>query len=208
MKYDSQYYMLNESGRATDYMLDQIDGSDEGLGRLMAIHPIHRRVLGPGRVGISEGNRAKFQPCDYHETAEQLVSEKFRQVLVPFNLPGIDFYQTDIINDDKTWSDYYFMHIWNHHKAIDKKRSEIKGTYVRNRFTLLKLSLDEKVLDQVPLEKRLVFTLEEKPVFLFHESVVAALRAADLSGLGFRRVDDWSIGSAFEDDDDDSYDDL
>ncbi|MBV7264491.1 hypothetical protein KCG43_20980 [Photobacterium sp. WH24] len=207
MKYDSQYYMLNESGRATDYMLDQIDGSDEGLGRLMAIHPIHRRVLGPGRVGISEGNRAKFQPCDYHETAEQLVSDKFRQVLAPFNLPGIDFYQTDIVNDDKTWSDYYFMHIWNHHQAIDKKRSEISGTYVGGRFTLLKLSLDEEVLDQVPLEKRLVFTLKEKPVFLFHQSVVAALRASDLSGLGFRRVDNWSIGSAFEDDDD-FYDDL
>ncbi|MEI8595785.1 imm11 family protein [Photobacterium sp. Hal280] len=208
MKYDSQYYMLKESGRAASYMLDQVEGSDEGLGRLMAIHPIHRRVLGPGRVGISEGNRAKFQPCDYHETAEQLVSEKFRKVLAPFNLPGIDFYQTDIVNDDKTWSDYYFMHIWNHHKAIHKKRSEIKGTYVGNRFTLLKLSLHEKVLDQVPLEERLVFTLEEKPVFLFHESVVAALRAADLSGLGFRRVDSWSIGSAFEDDDDDFYDDL
>ncbi|UIP26725.1 hypothetical protein [Photobacterium sp. TLY01] len=165
MKYDSQYYMLNESGRATDYMLDQIDGSDEGLGRLMAIHPIHRRVLGPGRVGISEGNRAKFQPCDYHETAEQLVSEKFRQVLASFHLPSVDFYQTNIVNGDKIWSEHYYMHIWNHHQAIHKKRSEIKGTYIGNRFTLLKLSLDEKVLDQVPLEKRLVFTLEEKPVF-------------------------------------------
>ncbi|MEL6117973.1 hypothetical protein P0Y67_22530, partial [Photobacterium sp. SP02] len=88
------------------------------------------------------------------------------------------------------------------------KRSEISGTYVGDRFTLLKLSLDEEVLDQVPLEKRLVFRLREDPTFLFHESVVAALRAADLSGLDFRRVDSWSIGSAFEDDDDDFYDDL
>jgi len=206
MKYDSQYYVLKESGRATEYMLDKIEGSDEGLGHLMSLWSLKRYVIGPGRVGISEGNRAKFQPCDYHETAEQLVSDKFRQVLAPFNLPGIDFYQTDIVNDDKTWSDYYFMHIWNHHQAIDKKRSEISGTYVGDRFTLLKLSLDEEVLDQVPLEKRLVFRLREDPTFLFHESVVAALSAADLSGLGFRRVDSWSIGSAFEDDD--FYDDL
>ncbi|MEI8595781.1 imm11 family protein [Photobacterium sp. Hal280] len=202
MKYDSQYYMLKESGRATDYMLDKIEGSDEGLGHLMSLWSLKRHVIGPGRVGISEGNLAKFQPCDYHETAEQLVSEKFRKVLDPFHLPGVDFYQTNIVNGDKIWSEHYYMHIWNHHQAIDKKRSEISGTYVGDRFTLLKLSLDEEVLDQVPLEQRLVFRLREDPTFLFHESVVAALSAADLSGLGFRRVDDWSIGSAFEEDDD------
>ncbi|UIP26718.1 hypothetical protein [Photobacterium sp. TLY01] len=208
MKYDSEYYTLGESGDSTSYMLNQIEGSDDGLERLMSLFPIHRKVLGPGRVGISEGNRAKFQPCDYHETAEQLVSEKFRQVLAPFHLPGVDFYQTNIVNGDKIWSEHYYMHIWNHHQAIHKKRSEISGTYVGDRFTLLKLSLDEEVLDQVPLEKRLVFRLREDPTFLFHESVVAALSAADLSGLGFRRVDSWSIGSAFEDDDGDFYDEL
>ncbi|UTM56015.1 hypothetical protein L4174_009120 [Photobacterium sp. CCB-ST2H9] len=101
MKYDSQYYMLEESGDSANYMLDKIQGSDEGLGRLMSIFPIHRRVLGPGRVGISSGCAATFQPCDYHETAEQLVSEKFRQFLLPFNLPGVDFYQSDIVNGDK-----------------------------------------------------------------------------------------------------------
>ncbi|MEL6117976.1 hypothetical protein P0Y67_22545, partial [Photobacterium sp. SP02] len=152
MKYDSKYYMLKESGRATDYMLDKIEGSDEGLGHLMSLWSLKRHVIGPGRVGISEGNLAKFQPCDYHETAEQLVSEKFRQVLAPFNLPGVDFYQTNIVNGDKIWSEHYYMHIWNHHQAIHKKRSEISGTYVGDRFTLLKLSLDEEVLDQVPLE--------------------------------------------------------
>ncbi|WP_120511005.1 hypothetical protein [Photobacterium salinisoli] len=208
MKYDSQYYILRENHESGAYMLDMAENSDEGLDHLMSLWSLKNHVLGPGVVEITEGNLAKFQPCDYHETAEQLVSEKFRQVLAPFNLPGVDFYQTNIVNGDKIWSEHYYMHIWNHHQAIHKKRSEISGTYVGGRFTLLKLSLDEEVLDQVPLEKRLVFTLEEKPVFLFHESVVAALSAADLSGLGFRRVDSWSIGSAFEDDDDDIYDDL
>ncbi|UTM56014.1 hypothetical protein L4174_009115 [Photobacterium sp. CCB-ST2H9] len=99
------------------------------------------------------------------------------------------------------------MHIWNNFEAIHQQRSKITGIYVDNRFTLLKLSLDEKVLDQVPLENRLVFRLKEDPTFLFHESIVEALKAANLSGLGFRRVDHWSIGSAFEDDDD-FYDDL
>ncbi|WP_046222648.1 imm11 family protein [Photobacterium halotolerans] len=174
-------------------MLDMAENSDEGLDHLMSLWSLKNHVLGPGVVEITEGNLAKFQPCDYHETAEQLVSEKFRQVLAPFNLPGVDFYQTNIVNGDKIWSEHYYMHIWNHHQAIHHGRSEIDGTYVDDDFTLELLSLDENVLDKIPLEKRLVFTLEEKPKFLFHETVVQALREANLTGLSFQRVDEWSL---------------
>ncbi|UIP26711.1 imm11 family protein [Photobacterium sp. TLY01] len=198
MKYDSQYYILRENHESGAYMLDMAEDSDEGLDHLMSLWSLKNHVFGPGVVEITEGNRAKFQPCDYHETAEQLVSEKFRQVLEPFHLPGVDFYQTNIVNGDKIWSEHYYMHIWNHHKAIHHGRSEIDGTYVDDDFTLEVLSLDENVLDKIPLEKRLVFTLEEKPKFLFHETVVQALREANLTGLSFERVDSWSIGSAFE----------
>ncbi|MBD8514089.1 hypothetical protein IFO68_15520 [Photobacterium sp. CAU 1568] len=198
MKYDSQYYILRENHESGAYMLDMAEDSDEGLDHLMSLWSLKNHVLGPGVVEITEGNHAKFQPCDYHETAEQLVSEKFRQVLAPFNLPGVDFYQTNIVNGDKIWSEHYYMHIWNHHKAIHHGRSKIDGTYVDDDFTLEVLSLDENVLDKIPLEKRLVFTLEEKPKFLFHETVVQALREVNLTGLSFQRVDEWSIGSAFE----------
>ncbi|MEL6117621.1 hypothetical protein P0Y67_20690 [Photobacterium sp. SP02] len=206
MKYDSQYYILRENHESGAYMLDMAEDSDEGLDHLMSLWSLKNHVLGPGVVEITEGNRAKFQPCDYHETAEQLVSEKFRQVLAPFNLPGVDFYQTNIVNGDKIWSEHYYMHIWNHHKAIHHGRSKIDGTYVDDDFTLEVLSLDENVLDKIPLEKRLVFTLEEKPKFLFHETVVQALREANITGLSFIRVNEWSIGSTF--DDDELYDSL
>ncbi|MEI8595782.1 imm11 family protein [Photobacterium sp. Hal280] len=198
MKYDSQYYILRENHESGAYMLGHTEGTDEGLFSLMSLRSISRRVLGPGNVKVYDGNISKFFPCDYHETAEQLVSEKFRQVLAPFNLPGVDFYQTNIVNGDKIWSEHYYMHIWNHHKAIHHGRSKIDGTYVDDDFTLEVLSLDENVLDKISLEKRLVFTLEEKPKFLFHETVVQALREANLTGLSFQRVDEWSIGSAFE----------
>jgi len=198
MKYDSQYYILKENHESGEYMLGHTEGTDEGLFSLMSLRSISRRVLGPGKVKVYDGNTSNFFPCDYHETAEQLVSEKFRQVLAPFHLPGVDFYQTNIVNGDKIWSEHYYMHIWNHHKAIHHGRSEIDGTYVDDDFTLEVLSLDENVLDKIPLEKRLVFTLEEKPKFLFHETVVQALRDANLTGLSFQRVDSWSIGSAFE----------
>ena len=199
MKYDSQYYLLCESGHAGSYMLGEAEGSDDGLAHLMAIRSLKRDVKGRGKVKVYEGNKARFTPCDYHEIAEQMVSEKFRQVLLPLNLPGVDFYPTDVTNDDKVWTDYYMMHIWHHYKAIHKGRSVIDGTYVKDNFFLEALSLDETVLDKVPLQERLVFTLEEKPQFLFHETVVEALKAANLSGLGFIRVDQWGPGSMFSD---------
>ena len=77
--------------------------------------------------------------------------------------------------------------------------SEVDGSYIDDDFFLDALSLNEKVLDQVPLEERLVFRLEEDPTFLFHESVVKALEGANLSGLGFIKVKDWNIGSEFDD---------
>ncbi|MBV7264490.1 hypothetical protein KCG43_20975 [Photobacterium sp. WH24] len=198
MKYDSEYYLLRESVESGSYMLDHAEDSDEGLDHLMSLRSINRRVLGLGVVEISDGDVANFSPCDYHETPEQLVSEKFKNIITKFNLPGIDFYKTNIINGDVIWKEHYFMHIWNHHKAIHHGRSKIDGTYVDDDFTLEVLSLDENVLDKIPLEKRLIFTLEEKPKFLFHETVVQALREANLTGLSFQRVDEWSIGSAFE----------
>lgn len=137
----------------------------------------------------------------YHEIAEQMVSEKFRQVLLPFELPRVDFYPTEVTNGDKVWSSYFMMHIWNNYRAIHQGRSVIDGTYVKNDFFLESLSLDETVLDKIPFEERLVFTLDEDPKFLFHETVVDALKAANLTGVGFIRVDQWGPAAMFSDDD-------
>ncbi len=201
MKYDNQYYLLCESGHAGFHMLGQSEDSDEGLEHLMAKRSLKREVNGLGKVEVCEGNKKSFSPCDYHEIAEQMVSEKFRQVLLPFNLPGVDFYPTEVTNGEKTWSDYYMMHIWHNYKAIHQGRSVIDGTYVKNDFFLMALSLDDAVLDKIALEERLVFTLSEDPKFLFHKTVVEALKSANLSGLGFIRVDKWGTGSIFNDDD-------
>ncbi|TOG16143.1 hypothetical protein CGJ06_24350 [Vibrio parahaemolyticus] len=201
MKYDKQYYLLCESGHAGFHMLGQTKDSDKGLRHLMAKRSLKREVTGLGKVRVFEGNKKNFSPCDYHEIAEQMVSDKFRQVLLPFEFPGVDFYPTEVTNDDKVWSDYFMMHIWNNYRAIHQGRSVLKGTYVENDFFLRALSLDETLLDKVPLEERLVFRLQEKPQFLFHETVVNALKAANLTGVGFIRVDQWGPAAMFSDDD-------
>lgn len=200
MKYDNEYYLLTEIGTAADYMLAQIDGSDDGLERLLSQGSIKNLVRGLGKVGIIDGSKRTFKPCDYHDTGDDLVSEKFKQVIETFNPQHVDFYQADIINGDQVWSEHYFMHIWNVYRAMHQGRSKIDGTYVDDDFILESFSLNEELLDKIPLQERLIFVLDEKPQFLFHETVVAALKAANLSGLGFKKVNDWGISSAFDDD--------
>ena len=200
MTYDNEYYLLTETGNAADYMLGTIKGTDEGLRRLLSQGSIKRLVRGPGKVGIVEGSKRTFKPCDFHKTPRFLVSEKFKQVIETFNPQHVDFYQADIINGEKVWSAHYFMHVWNVYRAMHQGRSKIDGTYIDDDFILESLSLNEQLLDKIPLQERLIFVLDEDPKFLFHETVVAALKAANLSGLGFIKVKDWGISSAFDDD--------
>ncbi len=199
MKYDKQYYMLCEAGLASKYMLGLDETSDEGLEHLMSLDSLKRRVLGKGTVQIYNGNKSKFTPCDFHNIPEQMISDKFRQLLLPLDLPRVDFYYVDIKVGEKVWNDYFMMHIWNNYPAIHKGRSVIDGTYVDDDFFLEELSLDEDLLDSIPLNERLVFRLTEKPRFLFHESVVDILKSANLTGVSFLRVDGFSSGFMFDD---------
>ncbi|MEI8595787.1 hypothetical protein [Photobacterium sp. Hal280] len=198
MKYDKQYYLLTGDSLSGSYMLSESEKSDEGLDDLLVMRSIKCKVLGPGYVHITYGDDGHFSPCDYHEVLPAgLISEKFKNVLELFQLPGVDFYPTYIENRGRTWDGRYLLHIWKNHRALHPKRSFYDGTYENDRFQLEKMCLNEDVLDKVSLNERLVFRLNEKPHYLYHESVVVALKAAGLTGVGFLNVQDWGPNSAF-----------
>ena len=210
MKYDSQYYLLGEDADSGRYMINKTRQSDKGL-RLLRQRSVRRNVVGKGHTTVVMGDKSQFSPCDYHEVLPAgLISDKFKIVLEGFNLPGVDFYEADIENNGKIWDERHLVHIWQNYPALHQGRSKIKGTYVDNDFILKSMSLDENLLDKVPLEDRLVFRLNEKPEYLYHESVVAAIKAAGLTGVRFIKVSSWGVGSAFElqEEEDAFYDDL
>ncbi|MBD8514092.1 hypothetical protein IFO68_15535 [Photobacterium sp. CAU 1568] len=211
MNYDRQYYLLTEDSQSGPYMLVKNKKSDEGLSRLLAMRSIKRQVLGPGYINITLGDNGNFKPCDYHEVLPAgLVSEKFKNILDSFQLPGVDFYPAYIENRGNIWKEHYLIHIWQNHRALHPKRSVYDGTYENDRFDLKKMTLNEEVLDLVPLHERLVFRLHEKPHYLYHESVVVALKAAGLTGVNFLNIQNWGPGSAFatEEEEDDFYNNL
>lgn len=210
MRYDNQYYLLSNDAQSGNHMICESNKSDDGLD-LLERSSIKRQVLGKGHVAITMGDDDQFSPCDYHHVLPSgLISEKFKEVLTSFNLPGVDFYETVIETRIKKWNDRYLVHIWQNYRALHQKRSKIDGTFVKNNFILEGISLDENLLDKIPLKDRLVFRLNENPKYLYHESVVAAIKVANLTGVRFICVKDWGLGSAFEilEDENSFYDDL
>ncbi|AXB34564.1 hypothetical protein DSB67_24885 [Vibrio campbellii] len=210
MKYDDEYYLLMEDARSGPYMLKQSKNSDAGLDLLFQ-RSIKREVFDRGHVQITWGDDGKFSPCDYHGLLPSgLVSDKFKKVLDSFNLRGVDFYETDLEHKGQVWADRYLVHIWQNYRALHQGRTKIDGTFLRDRFTLESMSLDERVLDKVVLEDRLAFRLNEKPEYLYHETVVAALKAANVTGVRYVKVKDWGISSVFDsqEEEDEFYDDL
>ena len=56
-----------------------------------------------------------------------------------------------------------------------------------------------QVLDKIEEDKRIIMLLDEKAhMVLFHEKVVKALEAAEITGVRFVKVKDWNVGSAFD----------
>jgi hypothetical protein len=137
---------------------------------------------------------------DHHSLPEPVVSTRLKDVLEPLNLYGVQIVPADVRMRDDTTLRYWLLHLWHEIPCMDRKRSVFKpssdGVFL---LSLDRLVLDEQVLKDIPLEKRLVFLLEEDTVHLFHGSVVERIMALQPppEGLRFVPVEQWGDASAF-----------
>lgn len=82
---------------------------------------------------------------------------------------------------------------------MDRQLSRFKLSPYGIALSLPRLVLDEKVLQEIPLERRQVFRLKESTsTHVFHQSVVEKVAALQPEGLRFIRVDKWSDSAAFQ----------
>ncbi|NMO17707.1 hypothetical protein HPC49_30785 [Pyxidicoccus fallax] len=135
---------------------------------------------------------------DYHSLPEPVVSERIKNSLALLDLFGLQLVPADVKVKQDDVRRYWLLHVFNWIACINLQHSACTFYPDGDVLGIDRLVLDEEVLQDIPLERRRVFVLEESPsVYLFHHSVVEHILALQPEGLRFIRVDQWNDSAGF-----------
>jgi hypothetical protein len=139
---------------------------------------------------------AKPVMVDYHSSPYSVVSKKIYDVLTGLNLKDIQLIPATITGkNDELYENYWFLNIYNNLAVLDREKSKYDwNDFLEVANPIEKLVLSGELLNDIPLEDRLVFRLEENTTFeIFHKSVVDAIMATNPEGIQFTKVEDYHI---------------
>ena len=134
---------------------------------------------------------------DYHWTPRTVLSQKIYEILAPLNINTIQLLPA-IIEDTKgnKHENYWGLKHLRKMDCLDRELSdcEFKSYGLNN---IKKLVLDKKILQEIPLEDRLIFLLGEQPYDLFHVSIVNAIMEINPEGIQFINIEDFNKRTYF-----------
>lgn len=146
----------------------------------------------PAQLSIGKPKPKKPVLVDYHTTPIPVFSKKIKNVLTPMNLFGSQLIDAEINLHGKKYA-YWILNTFNQISCIDNKQSELKMISPMFIGEILKLVLDESVLEEIPREKRLLFRIKEyNATWIFEESVKDVIMLVNPVGLRFIHVDEWN----------------
>lgn len=136
---------------------------------------------------------------DHHTLPEPVLSPRLKEALEPLALHGTQFIPVDVTVKPEDVRRYWILHVYNWIACMDRQLSRFSLSRSGHVLGLYKLVLDEKVLAEVPLERRLVFCLAESTsTYLFHQSIMERVMSLQPEGLRFIPVEKWSDGAGFD----------
>ena len=156
------------------------------------------QITEPLQLRLGKPIPRKPQMVDYHSMPEPVIGKKIKDVLEPFNLHGVQLLPARVTGKDAVY-DYWLLHVFNRIACVDRKNSVLSiddddGGII----DIKKLALDEKVLKEIPEEKRLVFVLAESTsTYLFHAKIKDAIMKVQPEGVRFIKSSEWGSGTAF-----------
>lgn len=192
MKYDEQYYLLEEDMSETSdvewgentFDVDEFNG--------------YKPLVVPNILNMQlDDDRSPPVLGDFLSEPFHVWSKRATDVIVELASYRVQMFPVVVHHENKKIADYFFMNCHSEISAMHRDRSKYqeKGLLI----FIDSLSLDENVLDQIPEEQRMIFALREKAAYyLYHEKVVKALENIGATGFRFIKVKDWNIGSAFD----------
>ena len=194
-EFDKEYYIVDSTNNNNYPLLTVTKG---GIYQRKKIY-----VENPEPMEYRLGSPVPKQPkmVDYHSTPCSVVSQKIHDVLEKLNINGLQMISAIITGkDSELYENYWFLNIYNKLAVLDKEKSKYKwDDFLEVANPIEKLVLSEELLNDIPLEERLIFRLEENTTFeIFHKSVVDAIMETNPEGILFTSVADWSIGTAFD----------
>lgn len=186
------YFVIERAGPSS-YPLLQWDQSASPFRKGTAVE-----VTEPIRLRLSKPVPRNPVMVDHHCLPEPVFSQRIRDVLEPLNLYGVQLIPADVKVKDGDVRRYWMMHVYNEIACVDRERSVCSFYPDGDVLGIDKLVLDERVLREIPLERRKVFLLAEDTVYLCHRSVMDLVLPLQPEGLRFIPADRWNDSAGFK----------
>ena len=188
-----EYYIIDRAGDKAYPLIGPEDDSRHTMMYTMS----KTRIENPELTHFKFRDPIPKKPVigDYFPSPESIVSSKIADVLNAMHITGIQLIPAEIeTNTGDILKDYFYIHIYNYLKAVDREKSQCKVD--RTDPNLLswidRFELDKEILAKIPLEKRLIFKLFEFcTIHLYHESIVNAIMSVKPQGVSFTKVEKW-----------------
>jgi len=194
--YEYDYYVIDRAEDQAYPLISELDGSIHTSEYIYNHNK--KRIKKPRQMQFVFGKPVPRKPIigDYFSQPESIVSARVKRVLESFHLKGVQFVPAVIYgNNNEILDNYYYIHILKQIRAMDMDKSDYKRDANDESFFYIdSLELDKYILKKIPLEKRLVFKLEENLTLnLYHRSVMEAIMAIDPVGVKFMKVAKWGF---------------
>ena len=132
---------------------------------------------------------------DYHGMPDAIISEKIKNILDKDNIKDIQLVSSTITApNNERFEKYYLFHIFNQIECLDHNNSDIDfddDLGIADNIT--SFMLDEKKLQSIKLEDRLVFIVKEFPILkIIHKTIKEKILSTSPKGVRFIPIKEWN----------------
>ncbi|GHV58856.1 hypothetical protein FACS1894103_1090 [Campylobacterota bacterium] len=198
-QFDSEYYVMNVDG-ANNHPL--LAWGKTRRGPFLQAALIDEKTLSlPLQIVFDEPYPKQYEMADFLMLGAQFAgSETLKKFFERNKVYGAQFVPIEITTNKKEIiTGHYAIHFHNRLRAIDENNYEGgEPDEFGEILDLSRFSLNAFLLNNIPIENRLVFVLEEDAgMIIVHQSIYEAIRAENLTGMRFWKVSDWDNNAMF-----------